>query len=96
MRKFYLRRLEDETGISGTGVVTEGYQYEVSGICVMRWLTETSSVAIYKSIDDVITIHGHQGKTVVEWADETVPLLQAPRWVHSPFEYFLYLAPDEL
>ena len=69
MRRFNLRRLEDETGISGTGVVTEGVQFS-NGTCVMRWLTDTTSTAFYNSIEDVVIIHGHQGKTVVEWVDE--------------------------
>ena len=87
MRKFCLRRIEDETGISGTGIITEGYQYPESGVCVMRWLTDTSSIAFYQSIEDVIVIHGHQGKTVVEWEDEEIPLWKCPQWAHSPLEF---------
>jgi hypothetical protein len=68
MRRFYLRRLEDETGISGTGLVTEGVMF-TDGSCAMRWMTDRSSVAIYASIEDVVAIHGHGGKTVVEWVD---------------------------
>lgn len=71
MRRFNLRRLEDETGISGTGIVTEGVQFS-NGNCVMRWLTTTTSVAFYNSIEDVVLIHGHNGRTVVEWIDELV------------------------
>jgi hypothetical protein len=87
MRKFQLRRLEDETGVSGTGIVTEGYCYRSSGVCVMRWLTGTSSIAFYRSIEDVEIIHGHGGKTVVEWL-ETIDMLEAPEWVTNPMEYF--------
>lgn len=68
MRTFYLERLEDETGISGTGIVTEGVQFS-NGSCVMRWLTATSSIAIYNSIEELEQIHGHGGRTVVRWAD---------------------------
>lgn len=66
-RRFNLNRKVDATGISGTGFVTEGYQHSVDGICVMRWLTATSSVAYYTSIDDVVVIHGHEGRTEVVW-----------------------------
>jgi hypothetical protein len=68
LRRFNLRRVEDETGISGVGIVTEGVQF-TDGSCAMRWVTETSSVCFYKSIEDVISIHGHGGKTQVEWQD---------------------------
>jgi hypothetical protein len=66
MRTFYLERLEDETGISGTGVISQGVEFS-DGTCVMKWLTDTSSIAIYKSVDDLIKIHGHAGKTVLRW-----------------------------
>jgi hypothetical protein len=69
VRRFNLRRLADATGISGTGLVTEGIQF-TDGSCVMRWMTSTSSVCFYKSIEDVIIIHGHGGMTVVEWQDD--------------------------
>lgn len=87
MRKFNLNRVEDETGISGTGIVTEGYQWD-DGICVMKWLTEISSVAVYASIEDVVTIHGHNGRTVVVWAGD-VARSNAPSWAYDPVGYFL-------
>lgn len=68
MRRFNLVRNEDETGISGTGNVAQGIEFD-TGRCAMAWLTEVSSVALYDSIQDVVTIHGHNGKTVVEWVD---------------------------
>lgn len=64
MRRFYLRRLVDETGVSGTGVITEGVEFS-DGTCVMRWLTATSSIAIYNNIIELLKIHGHAGKTLV-------------------------------
>lgn len=88
MRQFHLRRLEDETGISGTGIVTEGYQFQANGICAMRWLSDKSSVAFYASIDDVIAIHGHGGKTVVEWSEDVVDVYTAPEWAHDPISFF--------
>ncbi len=68
MRRFHLRRIEDETGISGTGLVTDGIEFD-DGSVVMSWNTATTSVSLYRSMHDVIAIHGHQGKTVVEYAD---------------------------
>lgn len=64
MKKFYLKRIEDESGVSGTGIVAQGIIFD-NGKCAMSWNTTTSSIAIYNSIQDVKTIHGHCGKTKV-------------------------------
>jgi hypothetical protein len=69
MRLFELHREEDETGVSGVGVVAQGAQFD-NGKCVVSWLTEVSSVAVYDSIVDVAAIHGHNGKTLIEWRTE--------------------------
>jgi hypothetical protein len=66
LKTFKLRRLDDETGISGTGIVAEGVVFE-HGTAVLYWLTQFSSVGIYPDMDELIAIHGHGGKTVVEW-----------------------------
>jgi hypothetical protein len=68
MRMFSLVRHEDETGVSGTGIVAQGVRF-ASGKCAMCWLTDTSSVAVYDSMEDLIKIHGHNGKTEVMWHD---------------------------
>lgn len=65
---FYLKRNEDESGVSGTGIVAIGAVLP-DGQCVLQWLTFTSSIAIYKNIDAVIDIHGHHGKTEVVLGD---------------------------
>ena len=62
--KFTLERDEDESGISGTGVVAVGVRFN-GGKCVLHWLTEYSSVAVYDDIETVRRIHGHGGKTRV-------------------------------
>lgn len=67
-RRFCLNRKEDETGVSGTGIVCHGVQLP-SGKCVLEWDTNTTSIGIYDSIDRVEEVHGHAGKTVVEWVD---------------------------
>jgi len=64
---FVLNRLEDETGISGTGIVAEGVIFS-NGKCAVSWLTKVTSVAVYDSIEEVKAIHGHDGKTVIEYA----------------------------
>lgn len=64
LQPFYLLRKEDETGISGTGIVAIGVQLP-SGHCVIEWTTFCSSINIYRSLSDVIEVHGHHGKTEV-------------------------------
>jgi len=74
MRTFTLQRDEDETGVSGTGKVAEGVQFS-NGKCAMSWLSDLTSIAIYNCIEDVIAIHGHEGKTRVVW-DNNKELLE--------------------
>lgn len=66
MKTFYLLRDEDESGVSGTGIVAEGVMFS-DGKCVLSWLSEMSSKNVYDSIHHVRSIHGHGGKTTVEW-----------------------------
>ena len=66
MRLFYLHRDEDETGVSGTGTVAEGVEFD-DGQCVISWLTQFKSIAVYPSINELVAIHGHNGKTSVRW-----------------------------
>lgn len=71
MRVFNLHRTEDESGVSGTGVVTEGVEFS-DGTCVMRWLTSTKSTAFYNNIHELVQIHGHEGRTVAVFDDGEV------------------------
>lgn len=68
IKRFYVERLEDVTGISGAGIVATGTCYP-TGRCVMEWCTEIKSLAIYDSITQLQKVHGHGGKTVVRWID---------------------------
>ena len=64
IKHFVLNRVEDKTGISGEGVIAEGVQF-TDGQCVLRWLTEYSSIAIYDDIETLEAIHGHDGSKEV-------------------------------
>lgn len=68
MRQFYLQRDEDESGVSGTGKVAVGVVLP-TGRCVMEWHGEkyVHSIGIYQNIDEIVTIHGHNGKTKIVW-----------------------------
>ncbi len=73
MRTFQLRRLIDVSGISGTGIIAVGIQFP-NGTCVMQWQTNYPTLEIVNSIDDLMTIHGHGGATVMEWTYVTEPV----------------------
>jgi hypothetical protein len=68
-RRFILQRDEDETGVSGVGVVAEGVCFS-DDRCALRWIVGTNrSTAVWDSIEAVEAIHGHNGKTKVVWVD---------------------------
>jgi len=69
-RRFRLIRHEDVSGVSGTGVVAHGVQWP-DGAVSMRWGVPglDPSYANWDSIEAVERVHGHQGKTDVEWID---------------------------
>ena len=62
MKIFYLNRTEDESGVSGTGRIAQGFIFDNGKVC-LTWLSEHPSVTIYDNIGEVHAIHGHQGKT---------------------------------
>ena len=64
MRPFWLQRVEDESGVSGVGLVAEGVVFS-NGWCSLTWLTGHKSVAFYPSLEEVDAIHGHNGKTKI-------------------------------
>jgi galactose-1-phosphate uridylyltransferase len=64
MRLFHFYRVEDESGVSGTGPVVEGVQF-TNGWCALRWISNKSSLCFYQSLDEVKAIHGHGGKTEI-------------------------------
>ncbi len=63
-KEFYLQRIEDESGISGTGIVARGVVLP-SGKAVLEWQTFHTSLCIYNNVQDVEAIHGHNGKTLL-------------------------------
>lgn len=68
-RRFVLQRYEDETGLSGEGLVAWGVCFP-DGVAVTRWcVTEVRQTCTWRSMDDVFFVHGHQGKTEVVWLD---------------------------
>jgi len=68
MRRFLLVRDEDISGMSGTGHVAQGVEFW-DGACVIRWMTEVRSTGIYNNVEEVEYVHGHEGRTRIEWID---------------------------
>lgn len=69
MRRFSLYRYQDVSGVSGSGMVAQGVEFE-DGTVVLRWLTPLKSTTIYSSMATLVQIHGHDGRTEVFWYDE--------------------------
>jgi len=61
---FYLKRHKDSTGVSGTGVIAVGAKFP-SGQVIIEWQTFTSSLSVFKNLEQLIEIHGHSGDTEV-------------------------------
>lgn len=68
-RMFILNRKEDATGTSGTGVVAEGIEFS-NGQCVVHWLSQLETVSVYANVRVVERLHGHDGRTTVDWIKE--------------------------
>ncbi len=69
MKRFYLVRYEDESGVSGTGVIAEGVIFS-NWHCHISWLTKHTSQGIYPNPDEMMNIHGHDGKTILVFVDD--------------------------
>lgn len=63
---FHLIREEDVTGISGIGHIATGVVLP-SGRVVLEWHTAHKSLGIYDNVGEVRAIHGHDGKTKLEY-----------------------------
>lgn len=70
IRVGHILRHEDESGVSGTGIVAEWIEYS-DGEVVVHWLSHTPSTNHYRNFKQVDYIHGHGGKTemVVVWEE---------------------------
>jgi len=72
MRRFYLQRDVDVSGVSGEGRVADGVQFE-DGTMVIRWLGDRPSTVVWNSFFDAMQVHGHGGATRFVWIDELGP-----------------------
>lgn len=71
LRRFYLNRIKDETGVSRTGRVLEGVLTQ-SGKVFVEWRPPHSTMGIYNSMQEFLVIHVdcHPSCNEVVWLDE--------------------------
>ena len=70
MRMYYLRRDEDISGNSGCGRVAQVAEFD-DGTAVLHWnlganRSRVASTEIFNSVADLLAIHGHNGRSVLE------------------------------
>lgn len=68
LRRFHFERMEDASGVSGCGIVAEGVEFS-SGRVALTWLSPHPSINLYNNMEDVILIHGHEGRTKIVFDD---------------------------
>ena len=66
--RFRLNRTADPTGVSGNGTVALGVEWP-DGTVTIRWQSGRPSTIMWDSLDDALGVHGHDGRTRVEWLD---------------------------
>ncbi len=69
MRRFFLKRNADVSGVSGIGVVAEGVRF-TDGRVVLMWLRPPHAISVYGSIGEMLGVHGHEGSTTLMWLDD--------------------------
>lgn len=69
MRTFKLNRLKDPSGVSGVGIVAEGVEFH-DGEVALSWFGERHCVSIWNNVKDLLAVHGHDGKTQIEFDRE--------------------------
>lgn len=67
---YYLCRNEDVSNTSGTGHVAEIAEFDDGSVAV-RWMassnaTGVASTTIFNSLQDLLKVHGHEGRTIAE------------------------------
>ena len=64
IEEFYLFRHEDIHHKSGVGVVARGVILPLGDV-ILEWQTPTSSLGIFRNLEQLKEIHGHGGLTEV-------------------------------
>lgn len=80
MKTYYLRRDEDVSGKSGCGRVAQVAEFD-DGTAVLHWnlganQSGVSSTEVFTSIHDLLRVHGHDGRSVLEPVQSAEPVAQ--------------------
>jgi hypothetical protein len=86
VKRGYLERYEDISGVSGTGKVAE-IAISSDGRVAIFWPPPLDSIAGYSDIEKVKRIHGHNGKTAVVILDEEAEDHEHCLVCHSDVKY---------
>ena len=62
-----INRNEDVHGVSGEGDHKADVFECSDGKCIVRWLGKDGSTNVYEGVKNVTNVHGHGGKTEIEW-----------------------------
>ncbi len=62
-----INRHEDVHGVSGNGDHKADVFECSDGTCIVRWLGKDGSTNVYAGVKNVTNVHGHGGKTEIEW-----------------------------
>jgi hypothetical protein len=73
VQDFVLVRDKDVTGRSGTGVVAEGVVF-TDGFAILKWLREPYALGIYETVEALISVHGHEGNTHIEFIEKNTSI----------------------
>jgi hypothetical protein len=70
MKVYYLRRDEDVSGNSGCGRVAQVAEFD-DGTTVLHWnlganQSGVASTEVFGSVSDLLRVHGHNGRSVLE------------------------------
>lgn len=68
-RRFYLKRVIDDSGVSGVGFVAIGFEWPSKKVTIEWVVGNHISQETHETIEDCMAIHGHGNHTVVEWVD---------------------------
>lgn len=60
-------RHEDVHGVSGVGDHLADVFESSDGTTIVRWLGKDGSTNVYQGVKNVTNVHGHGGKTDIEW-----------------------------
>ena len=71
LRRFWLYRREDQSGVSGTGYVAEGVEW-TDGRVDVRFLSTHKTDNGFPNLKELMNLHGHDGGTEIVWIDPPI------------------------